>query len=110
MRLLQNPEIHEKATNAIQTYLEENDCPESIDQMHSHLVHALNKGRKMIPTESKTKYKIPWLKDNLLTSLAEQRRGLCKKKLTSQIQTQLKQLRKKDKEKGKRTEQRSSER
>ena len=95
MKLLQNELINSRATCEIQKYLEENSYPDpSVDQMHGYLVNALNSGRKVIPPVTRSKYKIPWEKDEMLTSLTKERRALRKKEVTPQVKAHLKTLRK----------------
>ena len=52
-QLLKSQVMHEKATNAIQRHLTQNNCPESLEDMHAYLVNALKKGRKVIPAQQK---------------------------------------------------------
>ena len=91
---LQNDVIKENVISEINKYLEENDSPGSIDEMQSHLVNALHKGRQQIPKQTKSQQIIPWQHDQNLQMLNNQRTQLRKQNTTAQTTRELKQLNK----------------
>ena len=92
--LLKNNEIAQKVSDEILKYLDRNECPQSIDSIHTHLLEALNKGREVIPKQVSKQQIIPWQQDQILTDLNAKRIQLPKQPETIQTKHELKQIHK----------------
>ena len=96
LKLLNDNNIKESMTEAIQTHFEHNTSPQLLNEMHRYIVQALDKGRKKIPNQRKTApLTIPWTMDNELNNLHQTRINLRKQPSTPQIKLEIKTTTKK---------------
>ena len=100
MQLLQNDNIKDRVTESIQYHLEQNELPTSIDEMHSHIIEALTKGRQQIPPKQRNNRQTTQISnDNALNELHQIRIDLRKKQPTNNVKKNLKDVAKKIKDK-----------
>ena len=91
---LKNDHVNIKFRRKIEEHLEQNPLPESIDEMHTHIIQTLDKGRQLIPKITKKKLKIPWNTNSELKELHESRMTLRRKPMNDANKERLKKLNK----------------
>ena len=93
LSLLKNENIHNLASENINTFLSQNFLQlENINDLHQHLVTALEKGKAAIPRQTKIKQIIPWQLDDELTNLHLKRLKLRKLPPTNNNKTIIKNV------------------
>ena len=95
---LHDQEIHQNTRNEIESFLLNNQLPTELDDMHTHLVQALQSGRNKIPRINKEKQVIPWSQNGELTRLHRDRLIIRKLPSTPTTKAKLRVLNKSFKE------------
>ena len=83
--IAQNDTAKDNVCTAINDFLENNTCPETLNGTHNFIINALTKGRDKIPKQTLLKSSIPWNQDSDLTDLHNQRIQLRKQDNRSPI-------------------------
>ena len=73
MERLQEHVTYQNTCHEIEAFLQSNPLPAELDDMHSYLVQALQRGRDVIPRITKERLVIPWSHDTELTRLHKER-------------------------------------
>ena len=73
---LGNENLVETVKVEISTHLNNNFPTDSVDAIHDHIIHAMENGRKIIPSQQKSHHNIPWNYDTEFADLITSRRQL----------------------------------
>ena len=94
--MLQNNTIKENVCKAVNDFMMDNNYPDSLNELHGHLIQGLSEGRNLIPTATKKQHKPHWDQDTELQELQEERIKVREQNnLTPAIKNKLKQVTKK---------------
>ena len=94
LELLQDDETLRNTCNKIENFLVNNQTPSEINDIHTHLIQALQSGKQTIPKQTKEKQVIPWSQDNELTRIHNKRLIIRKLPSTPANKSELKALNK----------------
>ena len=93
--LLQNENVITTVQCEITDYLNQNNAHQtSIIDLHTHIIEAMENGRKKIPPKIKSLQSIPWDHDEEMAALIYNRRLLRNQNHTNNIKAEIKQLNK----------------
>ena len=92
--LLQDDAVLSSTYNEIEKYLSENPTPTEIQDIHTHMIQALQNGKQIIPKQTKVEQIIPWTQDTELTTIHNERLILRKLPSTPSNKATLKTLNK----------------
>ena len=98
LELLNDNNILGNMSQAIHSHLRDNSSPhpQSLNEMHNHIIQALEKGKERIPEKRKiTREAIPWEQDTELNQLHQSRLNLRKQCISPQIKLEIRNTTKK---------------
>ena len=86
--------VKSKVLSETQKFLNDNNCPQTLDAIHDHIIEAMDKGRKCIPSMKRNRSnRNHWQQDQILSELYNKRINLKSRQETPPIKQQLKDIR-----------------